>query len=207
MADLDTGSNTTILYNDLHIFDTVLQLLTIVDVPDPPLPRSYSTATLLPDGRIVYIGGFTQSASGNNISLHDMRNISVFNTVNYVWSLQTADLANLTTVSGRVDDQSIQDTTYPDYLKLNVTRNPFQFSLLNTHGDKPPQLSFHIATLYNNYMVVAFGKIGSINNNLTVGNASPGIYILDLPSSTWMNIFIPVSYKSAQSAPSAKNYN
>ncbi|RIB06348.1 hypothetical protein C2G38_2116287, partial [Gigaspora rosea] len=42
------------------------------------------TATLLPNGLIVYIGG--QSGSSLNASLTDMAQIQIFDTISYTWS-------------------------------------------------------------------------------------------------------------------------
>ncbi|CAG8708338.1 22798_t:CDS:2, partial [Dentiscutata erythropus] len=54
-------------------------------------PRSHATATLLQDGKIIYIGGANQQSFGNKITLRNMLDISIYDTQSLTWSLMEAD--------------------------------------------------------------------------------------------------------------------
>ncbi|CAG8686108.1 10908_t:CDS:1, partial [Racocetra fulgida] len=64
-VEVDTGSNVFTIFDDFFMFDTLLLKWTnMTSLPNHPYKRSHSTATLMPDGRIIYIGGVTQSIPG-----------------------------------------------------------------------------------------------------------------------------------------------
>lgn len=58
VADAATGTDIRQYFNDMYILDTVdLTWSQVVYNNNPPLPTFDHTSTLLPDGRIVFIGG------------------------------------------------------------------------------------------------------------------------------------------------------
>ena len=56
-TDKYTGSQNTIIFNDMNIFDTVSLTWSKGSTINAPLPRVNYTATLLSNGMIVFIGG------------------------------------------------------------------------------------------------------------------------------------------------------
>ncbi|CAG8800668.1 9163_t:CDS:2, partial [Racocetra fulgida] len=62
-----------------------------INANNVPTPRSHSAAVLLPDGRILYIGGVSQTAPGEEATPIDMRYIPVFDTNSSTWSSEQAE--------------------------------------------------------------------------------------------------------------------
>ncbi|CAG8596270.1 14857_t:CDS:2, partial [Dentiscutata erythropus] len=89
-AQIDTGSLVFTCFNDFYTYDTILSKWGKINADNVPSPRSHSTATLLPDGKILYIGGLNQTTPGDAASPIDMREIPVFDTVSSTWSYKQA---------------------------------------------------------------------------------------------------------------------
>ncbi|RIB26373.1 hypothetical protein C2G38_265772 [Gigaspora rosea] len=102
-----------------------------------------------------------------------MNEIYIFDTIASAWSQKSA-LGNIDPRVGHTailapDNYTIvifggtqgyvlrQSTSYPTFVLLDVKSEPFQYSSPQTTGKAPPPLSYHTATLYQNYMIVAFG--------------------------------------------------
>ncbi|CAG8546178.1 15293_t:CDS:2 [Cetraspora pellucida] len=173
-VEVDTGSNVFTIFDDFFTFDTVLLRWTnMSSLPNLPYKRSHSTATLMPDGKIIYIGGVTQSIPGEPATRISMNEINIFDTIASVWSQKSA----LGIVDPRVGHTSVlapdnrtivilggsqsyglnQTTPYPVFVLLDISSEPFQYSYPQPSGESPPPLAFHTATLYQNYMIVGFG--------------------------------------------------
>ncbi|CAG8808506.1 33859_t:CDS:2, partial [Racocetra persica] len=88
-AEIDTGSPALIHFNDIYLYDTITPRWTKINASNAPSVRSHSTAMLLPNGRILYIGGVSYSQSGDT-NLIDMNNIAVFDTNSLTWSSKQA---------------------------------------------------------------------------------------------------------------------
>ena len=78
-ADEIVGSPTTRFFNDTVIFNTVELSWSIIN--SLVIARAGHTATILPNGIIVYIGGFDSSAKTINIS-----QITLYNTKSMTWT-------------------------------------------------------------------------------------------------------------------------
>ncbi|RIB26264.1 hypothetical protein C2G38_291218 [Gigaspora rosea] len=90
--ETDTASDADILYNELYSFDTeTLLWRNLSDTSDAPMPRSHATATLLPDGKIIYIGGVIKHPFRNQTTLQPMLNILIYDTKSFAWSTIEAD--------------------------------------------------------------------------------------------------------------------
>ncbi|CAG8529948.1 9125_t:CDS:2 [Gigaspora margarita] len=161
--ELDMGSNTLILYNELYEFDTILLSWNQIIAPNAPSPRSHSTATLLPNGKIIYIGGVSQDIPGSQTNLINMMEIYVFDTVSLSWSIHTAsssfpiqprvghtavltpDNSSIVIMGGTSSYPLNQTTVYPNLLKLdiNILYKEGNFKennsncLSNCHGNNP----------------------------------------------------------------------
>ncbi|RIB26401.1 hypothetical protein C2G38_266026 [Gigaspora rosea] len=202
------GSPTLQLYNDLYKFDTILLSWNQITAPNAPSPRSHSTATLLPSGKIIYIGGVSQDAAGSQTNLINMTEIQIFDTNSLSWSTHTAsssvliqprvghtavltsDNNSIIIMGGTSSYQLSQTTVYPKLLKLDVSSEPYQYSELIPSGtNPPPSLSYHSANIYSDYMIIAFGNI---TNDVTYSNeTSSKVYLLYIPCLTWESTFIP----------------
>ncbi|RIB03234.1 hypothetical protein C2G38_803625 [Gigaspora rosea] len=74
---VDTGSDVFIVLDDLFTLDTSLFEWSNLSLPNHPPKRNLCTATLLPYGKIIYIGGVTQNFPGGPPSRVSM-NESIF---------------------------------------------------------------------------------------------------------------------------------
>ncbi|CAG8769516.1 15428_t:CDS:1, partial [Racocetra fulgida] len=72
-VEVDTGSPTFLCFNDLYTYDTILSRWNKIDANNVPTPRSHSAPVLLPDGKILYIGGGSQAAPGKDVTPIDMK--------------------------------------------------------------------------------------------------------------------------------------
>ncbi|CAG8786779.1 3926_t:CDS:2, partial [Gigaspora margarita] len=71
-VQVDTGSPMFVSYNDLYTFDTVLLTWNQINATNVPSPRSHAAPVMLPSGKILYIGGVSQTRPGVDVSLVDM---------------------------------------------------------------------------------------------------------------------------------------
>ncbi|CAG8460408.1 11080_t:CDS:2 [Scutellospora calospora] len=209
-VQVDTGSPIFTCYNDLYSFDTVLLSWNKIDAVNAPLPQSHSAPVLLPSGKILYIGGVSQTTPGTDADLIDMTDIRVFDTVSSTWSYKTAILkdpsisiqprishtATLTSdnneiiiIGGNSNYNYNLTTATPVFVSLNIATENYEYSELITSGDKPPLLAAHTANLYQNYLIVAFGNITNFATPPT--EISSRIYLLDMPCKVWVTTFTP----------------
>ncbi|RIB21911.1 hypothetical protein C2G38_2077040 [Gigaspora rosea] len=209
-VQMDTGSPIFICYNDLYTFNTILLSWSKINAANAPLPQSHAVPVLLPNGKIIYIGGVSQTQPGLVAELIDMKNISVFDTISSTWSYKYAILRDKSiTIQPRIahtatltsDNNEIiiigGNSNYgynltavtPVFVSLNITTEPYEYSELITSGDKPPPLAVHTANLYKNYIIIAFGNITS--NSAPPNEMNSRIYLLDMPCKTWVTTFTP----------------
>ncbi|RIB15134.1 hypothetical protein C2G38_2094047 [Gigaspora rosea] len=218
-AERDTGSITFTCFNDLYAYDTTVSRWNKINAANAPSPRSHSTATLLPNGKILYIGGASQNSPGEDAWPIDMTNISVFDTNTWTWSYtiaksstpiqartgHTATLApdnnKIIIIGGSTSYVLRLTTAYPTFLSLDITKEPYEYSELSFSGIKPPPLSFHTVNLYQNYLIVAFGNITN-EGETGATETNPNIYLLDLPCQSWVTVFRP-GESSCPKPPSA----
>ncbi|KAF0438152.1 galactose oxidase [Gigaspora margarita] len=90
-VQVDTGSPILVCYNDLYTFDTVLLSWNKVNAANVPSPRSHAAPVLLPSGKILYIGGVSQTQPGMEADLINMNEIPVFDTISSTWSYKYAN--------------------------------------------------------------------------------------------------------------------
>ncbi|RIB30476.1 hypothetical protein C2G38_2136344 [Gigaspora rosea] len=192
-VELDMGSSVLTIFDDLFTFD--INLLEWKNLSLPNHPSKQSHATLIPDGKIIYIGGVTQSNPGGNGTRLLMTDLT--------WSLKTAKSPDSVNIDPRVGHSAVlapdnhtivifggtqdgfaQITAYPVFVLLNVKSEPFQYSAPTPSGPIPPPLAFHTATLYQSYMIVAFGNITGPSNN-----TSAYVYLINLSNYTWVTQF------------------
>ncbi|RIB29766.1 hypothetical protein C2G38_2055786, partial [Gigaspora rosea] len=106
-VEIDTGSSVFTIYDDLFTFDTNLLEWNNLSLPNHPSKRSHCSATLMPDGRIIYIGGLTQSNPGEAAIRILMTEIYIFDTVQSTWSLKTANSRDSVNIGPRVGHTAV----------------------------------------------------------------------------------------------------
>ncbi|KAF0513075.1 galactose oxidase [Gigaspora margarita] len=195
-AQIDTGLPTFTCYNDLYTFDTVLLSWNKINAANAPLPQSHAAPVLLPNGKILYIGGVSQTQPGLVAELIDMRNYAVSRDKSITIQPRVAHTATLTSdnneiiIIGGVSSYGYNHTTVtPVFVSLNITTEPYEYSELITFGSKPPSLAIHTANLYKNYIIVAFGNI--TGNSAPPSEMNSRIYLLDMPCKSWVTTFTP----------------
>ncbi|CAG8511988.1 3725_t:CDS:2 [Racocetra fulgida] len=143
---VDTGSEVFTIFDEFFTFDTLLLKWTnLTSLPNHPYKRSHATATLMPDGKIIYIGGVTQSIPGEPATRISMNEVIIL---------------------GGCQSYGLNQTiSYPVFVLLDVSSETFQYSSPQPSGISPPPLSYHTATLYQSYMIVAFGNDSCSSNN------------------------------------------
>ncbi|KAF0548082.1 galactose oxidase [Gigaspora margarita] len=199
-----------VLYNDMSILDTTSMTWSTLAISINGL--LYYTATLLPNGIIVYIGGLI-SRSVILYELNSMYEIQTFNTKNYNWSTKVASGASIGSRTGHsaVLTQNGDIIIYgglwndthtpatPYIAKLDTSS--WMWSIPNVSQINSPQLSYHSAVLYGDYMIMAFGQILSMSS-ISYSVLSNSLYILDIKNYTWITLFNPNQSTSNQTPPS-----
>ncbi|KAF0442579.1 hypothetical protein F8M41_003655 [Gigaspora margarita] len=129
----DDDNITTTVYNDMNILDiTTIIWSTQTQSQSVPANVDY-TATLLPSGLIVYIGGRgSNSANLNNISQN----------------------GNIIIYGGSISVSSVISNVFSDIAVLNT--NSWVWSVPSVSGTSAQTLTQYSATLYKNYMILAF---------------------------------------------------
>ncbi|CAG8540291.1 15845_t:CDS:2 [Gigaspora rosea] len=173
-VQVDTGSSIFVCYNDLYTLDTVLLSWNKINAANAPSPRSHAAPVFLPSGKILYIGGVSQTQPGMDADLIDMNEIPVFDTISSTWSYKYArqsiliqprlghtatlmpDNNEIIIIGGNSNYHYNFTTTTPIFLSLNIAKEPYEYSELITSGDQPPPLAIHTANLYQNYLIIAF---------------------------------------------------
>ncbi|CAI2174747.1 4229_t:CDS:2 [Funneliformis geosporum] len=110
------GSPTTKFFNDMIIFDTVGISWSIISSVDAPTQRALYTATLLPNGYIVYIGGYESKENGD-ITEVDIKQINLFDTNSLTWSLKIAN------VSSQIDNRAAHTAVL---VQIEVENDPIK---------------------------------------------------------------------------------
>ncbi|RIA94782.1 hypothetical protein C1645_873238 [Glomus cerebriforme] len=162
-------------------------------------PSCCSSAVLLPDGYILYIGG--RNNDPNNDPMR-MNNITRYNTISNTWDfVKTTGVAQFYRLGfsavlvpdGRI---IVYGGMFPGVQlpsnDLNVLNTTTYEWMIPEVRNKQDTKSFHTANLYDNYMIVAFG-IGTDNT------PSSEILLLDITDITmykWIPDFIPTSNSS-----------
>ncbi|CAG8809760.1 5662_t:CDS:2, partial [Gigaspora margarita] len=157
-------------------------------LPTQPIGRQYHTATLVPDGRIIMIGGIFNP---------NMSQLDIYDTISNQWS-QKVTLNG--SVSGRwshtatlaTDGKSIiifggvsnNTNTISGISILNLTN--YVWTTVFPSGNPPVQYpNSHTAVLYKDYIFFAFGIIGS--------NFISTVSILDISNNQyrWVDSYNP----------------
>ncbi|RHZ86285.1 hypothetical protein Glove_52g42 [Diversispora epigaea] len=182
--------NNTEYYKDMIIFNTLT--FTYSNGSNINIPSSMVgyTATLLPNGIIIYIGG--RDMNGEIILI---KNITMYDINEDSWNSTITKSQNdiedrsyhsaVLTSNGRIicygGIAKLYAAVSPSLVVLNTTslewRSPGFFG-----SNEPPRLYLHSANLFENYMIIGFG-IDSLQNTST------NVYILDIRNYTWISYY------------------
>ncbi|CAG8605503.1 14825_t:CDS:2, partial [Dentiscutata erythropus] len=181
----------------MDIFDTKSLTWGVGNLIGAPSGRFDYTVTLLPNGKIVYIGGV--DSSGAVIPLYNINDDtwSSMSTTGYLptprghhSSVLTKD-GRIIVYGGYVDRNSLVPVT-DDLVVLDTEGSVFTWSKANVSTLSPPSRCYHSATLVDHYMIVAFGRNDLYLPSLTMNE----IYILNTSDKfdyKWINEFNPVN--------------
>ncbi|KAF0538923.1 galactose oxidase [Gigaspora margarita] len=202
---------TTTAYNDMSILDITTMIWSTQTQSQSVLVSADYTATLLPSGLIVYIGGRSSSV----LILNNMSQVPIFDTKSYTWSTKSASGStiasrihhsavltqdgNIIIYGGSTDDSTGNvANVFSDIVVLNT--NSWAWTVPSVSGISAPPLTQHSAALYKNYMIIAFGAISA--SNLYTNN----IYILDIQNYTWVTTYnIPTTTSQAKQTQNIGN--
>ncbi|CAG8784110.1 23183_t:CDS:2, partial [Gigaspora margarita] len=143
-----------------------------INAANVPSPRSHAAPVMLPNV---------------DADLIDMNEIPVFDTISSTWSYKYASQSIL--VQPRLAHTATLMPDNNEIIIIGGNSKPYEYSELITSGDKPPPLAFHIANLYQNYLIIAFGNI--TNYATEPAEISSRIYLLDIQCKTWVMTFTP----------------
>ncbi|KAF0531617.1 galactose oxidase [Gigaspora margarita] len=191
------------IFYEMSLFDTTSMTWSTSTLPTNILPRIDYSATLLPIGLIIYIGGHTQLTPSSAYTYTSFNDILIFDTKSLSWSNKTASGATIQPRAGHsavlIKDGNIiifggangAAQVYPDLAVLNT--NTWIWSVpSNSTVNAPPSLAFHTANLYKIYMIIAFGG-KTFQKVVRPYVYSNNIYIFDTETYSWVSSFNEVS--------------
>ncbi|KAF0451182.1 galactose oxidase [Gigaspora margarita] len=190
-----SDKNQTVINNLTLILDVAsMTWSTSLKIPFAPIDH---TATLLPNGLIVHIGGYT-------FPMINMSLIQIFDTNTLSWSTKNAsgDFINarlghtaVLTRNGSIIIyggslfSSHGPNVCPDLAVLDTNAWIWYIPVLPKEN-APPPLTFHSAALYNDYMIIAFGRATIVYDNIAINN---NIYLFDTNNYLWVTEMSPPS--------------
>ncbi|CAG8788542.1 4163_t:CDS:2 [Gigaspora margarita] len=171
-----SGVFSGVITNDLWIFNTLTLTWSLSHATNAPLPMYAYCAVTLPDGNILYIGGYSHI---NSILVYtSMNNLPLYNTTSNTWENMSIlgplppFRADFPAVLSMVFNKSLNvlsikriiifggrsfGTTFGDLWIVNTTKFWWSYgNISNPIVDLT--LAGHTATLVDNYMFVSFGK-------------------------------------------------
>ncbi|CAH1765199.1 21834_t:CDS:2, partial [Entrophospora sp. SA101] len=189
---IDPDVTSQVQYQDLYYLDSIKNIWSTTNLQlNTPFGRFHHTATLLSDGKMYVIGGY----SGN--SLVDMSDIYVFDTIMSQWNRTVAGGTIPTprrehvaagTDDGRIIIHGGVDINftilYDDIAVLDTTQTPITWINVTVQGKSPPGRYAHSANIAGSNMMIIFGYMA---NELGDNN----IYVLDTKSYKWLDTYTP----------------
>ncbi|RHZ86442.1 hypothetical protein Glove_51g86 [Diversispora epigaea] len=186
-------------YNDMNTLDTSsLTWRTLSISENLPFPCCDYSASLLPNGIIVYIGGQEDSGLTYYV-LVKMKSIKLFDTKKLEWSSMNATgddvdsrwlFSSVLTSDGYIiifgGCSYYYFSVSPNLAILDTNKSPYEWSIpSNSKVNSPPFIYGHSSNLYFNYMIILFGY----NADDQIYNSQ--VYIYDTTSNKWVTSFNP----------------
>ncbi|RIB13390.1 hypothetical protein C2G38_1737519 [Gigaspora rosea] len=156
-----TGFNVSFVrYNDMSILDTnSMTWSTLAISANAPPPLLSYTATLLPTGIIVYLGGYKATLVGSlsipeSVNMYEVASgAKIGSRIGHSAVLnQNGDII----IYGGTMWNDFATPATPYIAKLDTSS--WMWSIPNLSQINSPQLGFHSAALYGDYMIIAFGN-------------------------------------------------
>ncbi|CAG8790149.1 5014_t:CDS:2, partial [Dentiscutata erythropus] len=179
----------------MNIFDTKSLTWGVGSLIGAPSGRFDYTATLLPNGNIVYIGGVDSHGPIPLYNINDNTWSSMTTTGylptprGYPSSVLTKD-GRVIVYGGYIDRSKLSPVT-DDLVVLDTEGSVFTWSKANVSTLSPASRCYHSAILVDHYMIVAFGRNDLYLPSLTMNE----VYILDTSDKfdyKWIDEFKPV---------------
>ncbi|CAG8649894.1 8036_t:CDS:2 [Funneliformis mosseae] len=211
----DPNVSVRVQLQDLLRLDTRQNILDDlkVDLKIPP-GRFHHTATILPDGKMYVIGGYSGEFAD---TLVNMSQIFVYDTLTSTWNVQIAvgdlplarrDHVAVGTQDGKViihgGANANYSVLYNDIAILDTTTLQYTWRLIDARGRIPPSRYSHTATMVGTNMLIAFGVISSTNVGDVVDD---NIYVLDTTTYEWQENYTPKNLDFKSTPNSSGNIN
>ncbi|RIA83034.1 hypothetical protein C1645_743361 [Glomus cerebriforme] len=164
------GLNGNTSLNDMYILDTINLIGGVGSLVGVPGPRCNYGAALLPDNKIIYMGGYNDEVKAEL----PLDQVYIYNTINNSWSTQTASgkvpssrdgfsvILGLggqsVIVFGGTATYSLQGLTTDDSIyELNLSNFEWIIPKISNNSQIPNSRMYHKANIIGKYMVISFG--------------------------------------------------
>ncbi|RHZ53499.1 hypothetical protein Glove_441g75 [Diversispora epigaea] len=169
----------------------------------------YIFANILPNGIIIYIGGFEYFENTTKTIPININNIRLFDTKKYEWSQmnatgETVDSrwfhTSVLTPDGYIvifggctfeGEFSNVYSVSPNLAILDTNNSLFEWTIPESSKvNSPPFMCSHAASLYYNYMIITFGFV--LGNGTWINSSyNSDVHLYDTTSNKWVTNFNP----------------
>ncbi|CAG8781491.1 20913_t:CDS:2, partial [Cetraspora pellucida] len=174
-----TKNNETMYDRIMYIFDITQSVWTSNPTQNPPIGRCLHTATFVPDGRIIMIGGATNSDVGKTAK----KNGFIPSIIHHSATL-LPDNKSIIIYGGS------NESGYSGLAILNLSS--YAWTVISPTGNAPPIISSgHEATLYFDVIIFSFGEYFLSNNTRHL--IHPAIRLLNISNGQyrWVDSYTP----------------
>ncbi|RGB41045.1 hypothetical protein C1646_752566 [Rhizophagus diaphanus] len=200
---LYSGRTAKDIANEMLILDTINLNLGKGSLINAPTRRSHYGATLLPDNRIIYIGGMSETTI-SDVAL-PLSEVYIYDTISDSWSKEVTSgkipsdrggFSSILDLDGQriiIFGGYIINTNYLDTTLYVLDLNNYNWYVPKFSGKIPSPRAYHEANVIGKYMVISFG----IGYNKLVES---DILLLDISNNeeyVWTTSFNPSVPKSS----------
>ncbi|KAF0544021.1 galactose oxidase [Gigaspora margarita] len=161
-----------------------MNTMTSLTLPIQNLPRRGYTATLLKNNCIIYIGGKSNESESSHVEMNMVsENVQLLSLLKSEWAFSCFNKNETIIIYGGGTGANYFIQSEPVLATLDTTVDPMRWIIPNdsSTSNTPPSLRYHSATLYNNYMLIAFGRMST-----KLFKLNDRIYIYDVVNSNWI---------------------
>ncbi|CAG8762846.1 46028_t:CDS:2, partial [Gigaspora margarita] len=191
----------------IYKFDLITYSWNVNTLPNQPVSRRQHTATLIPDGKIIFIGG---------MNTPDIAQLDIYDTIANQWSQKIAiKSGNVSARYGHTATLTPNNRSIIVYggLSYNLNQSIGGIAILDLttyiwtnstpSGDQPASPNLHTAAIYKNYIIFAFGAFGIGSNN----NYSSAVNILDISNDQYKSVNLVLLDTPSKQNPDATSPN
>ncbi|KAI9284065.1 hypothetical protein BC943DRAFT_361412 [Umbelopsis sp. AD052] len=191
------GRDTEQYYNTWAVMDTTTWSISYPEIQNAPSPRIQHTATMVPDGKVIIIGGLTYSRNvtdplgGQILNPVSMADLLLFDMATAKWTNLTAggnvpaprrehtsvlsrDSSSIIVFGG--GDPRLNNVNMNDVFVLNLTS--LLWSSPSPSNEPPPPRKSHQAIMVKDSMLIMFGNNGE-------DSAYNDVHIMDTANWSW----------------------